>query len=69
MPGYGEGHRRSISFSVQPASLPLGYDPLTQLWVFAVALRNIAVPMDFVIVGKLAQTTFPGDAVAIPFET
>jgi hypothetical protein len=48
---------------------PLGCDPLTQLGVFAVTLRNIAVPVDFAIVGKLAQTVFPGGAMADPIET
>jgi hypothetical protein len=36
---------------------------MSQLGVFAVALRNIAVPVDFAIVGKLAQMVFPGGDV------
>jgi hypothetical protein len=50
---------------------PLGFDPQSQLGVFAASLRNIAVPVDFAIVGKLTETFFPGVAVAIsfPFET
>jgi hypothetical protein len=43
---------------------PLGRDPHTQLGAFAVSQRNIAVPADFAIVGKLAQTVFPGGAGA-----
>jgi hypothetical protein len=50
----------SFPFYVQLVIDLLGCDPLTQFGVFAVALRNIAVPMDFAIVGKLAQTDFPG---------
>jgi hypothetical protein len=69
MPGCGEDQRRFIFSSVQPVSHPLGYDPLTQLWVFAVALRNIAVLVGFAILGKLAQTLLPGVALAVPFET
>jgi hypothetical protein len=48
---------------------PLGSDPRTQLDVFAVVVRNIAVPVDFEIVGKLAQPVFPGGTVAVPLET
>jgi hypothetical protein len=61
--------RRFIYLSVQPVLIPLGSDPRTQLGVFAVAVRNIAVPVDFAIVGKLAQTFFPGGTLALPFET
>jgi hypothetical protein len=43
---------------VQPASSDRG--PTTHLFVFAVPFKNIAVPVDFVIGGKLAQTVFPG---------
>jgi hypothetical protein len=49
---------------------PLVSDSTTQLDVFAVAVRNIAVPVNFEIVGKLAQTVFLGGAVADPpYET
>ena len=47
-------------------------DPPTQRGVFAVPLlSDIAVPVDFAIVGKFAQTVFPGDCGAFdaPFET
>jgi hypothetical protein len=44
---------------------PLGLDPRSQLGV----LRSIAVPLDFAIVGKLAQMVFPSGAEAAPFET
>jgi hypothetical protein len=37
--------------------------------VFGVVFGNIAVPVNFAIVGKLAQTVFPGVTSAIPFET
>jgi hypothetical protein len=41
---------------------------LTQLAnsVFAVVSRNIAVPVDFAIVGKLAQTVFPDGVPPLP---
>jgi hypothetical protein len=37
--------------------------------VFAVDLRDIAVPVKFVIVSKLAQAVFPDGAAAVPLET
>jgi hypothetical protein len=65
----GGHHSRFLSFKVQPVLIPLVIDPRNQLGVYAVFLSNIAVPVDFVIVGKLAQTGFPGWAAAVPFET
>jgi hypothetical protein len=66
----GRSHRRYLSFCVQPVIAPLVTDPPTQLGVFAVVCRNIAVPVLFAIVGKLAQTTFPYAAEVVPpFET
>jgi hypothetical protein len=47
----------------------LDFDPQTQLGIFAVAARNVAVPVDFAIVGKLAQTLSSGGAITVPFET
>jgi hypothetical protein len=65
------GHsRRCLSLSVLIVMGPLVSDSTTQLDVFAVAVRNIAVPVNFEIVGKLAQTVFLGGAVADPpYET
>jgi hypothetical protein len=68
------GHRRFLSFYVQPVIAPLDFGPQTQLGVLAVAVRNIAVSVDFAIVGELAQTVLPGGAVVVllrrlPFET
>jgi hypothetical protein len=45
----------------------LGSDPISQL-VFFVVSRNIAVPLDFAIVGKLAQTVFPDGVPPLPSE-
>jgi hypothetical protein len=42
-------------------------DPRSQLGALAVVVRNITVPVDFVVFGKLAQTFFPGGAVAVTF--
>jgi hypothetical protein len=42
--------------------IPLLADPRSQLGVFA--RRNIAVPVDSVIFGKLAETVFPCDIYA-----
>ena len=47
------GHRRWLSFLVQLVIGPLVCDPIIQLGVFAVAVRDIAMPVDFAIVGKL----------------
>jgi hypothetical protein len=44
----------------------LVHDPLSQLRVFTVALRNIAVPMDVVIVEKFAHTVFPSVSSGTP---
>jgi hypothetical protein len=41
------GHGRTLSFLLQPVLLPLECDPRTQLGVFAVDARDIAVPVDF----------------------
>lgn len=49
--------------------LPLACNPGTQLGVLAVALGNIAVPVGFAILGKFAQTVFPGGTGIVPFET
>jgi hypothetical protein len=38
----------------------LGCDPRSQLIVVAVVRRNITVPLNNAIAGKLAQTVFPG---------
>jgi hypothetical protein len=35
-------------------------DPISQLGVFVRIEEHSAVPVDFAIVGKLAQTVFPG---------
>jgi hypothetical protein len=48
------GHPRCLSFSVQLVLCPLLHDPNTQLGIFAVLLRYIAVPVNFAKVGKLA---------------
>jgi hypothetical protein len=48
---------------------PLGSDPRSQLGVFDVVARNIAVSVDNAIVGKFAQTVFPGGDPDFPFET
>ena len=45
---------------------PLVRDPRSQLGVFAVVARNIAVHVDFAIVGKLAQKFIPGGYLAVP---
>jgi hypothetical protein len=45
-------------FFLLGAVAPLVCDPISQLGFFAVVSRNIAVPVDFAIVGKLAQTVF-----------
>jgi hypothetical protein len=58
-PDTGKSHLRFLAFYVQPVIGPLVCDPHTQLGVFAVVSRNIAVPVDFAILGKLAP----------PFET
>jgi hypothetical protein len=59
------GHRRRcLSLSVLIV-MPLFFDTHTQLGIFAVALRNVAVPVSFAIDGKLAQTLFAGGAVAV----
>jgi hypothetical protein len=34
--------------------------PVWSCFFFAVAARNVAVPVDFALGGKLAQTDFPG---------
>jgi hypothetical protein len=52
--------------------MPLGSDPTSQLGVITISLRNIAVPVVFAIVSKLAETIFPDDDAAFatfPFET
>jgi hypothetical protein len=54
---------------VQPVIAPLGLDPRSQLGVFAVAFRNIAVPVEFAIVGKFTQTAFPVAEVDPPIES
>jgi hypothetical protein len=60
--GYGESW--AISFLFLDACMkPLVCTPRTKLGVFAVLCGNIAVPVDFAIVGKLAQTVFPGGVV------
>jgi hypothetical protein len=59
------GHSRFLSFQVQPLITPLFFEPHTQLGIFAVALRNIVVPVSFAIDGKLAQTHFAGGAMAV----
>jgi hypothetical protein len=51
---------------VQPVLIPLGSDPPSQFEVFAVVARDIAMLVDFAIVGKLTQTIFPDGAVADP---
>jgi hypothetical protein len=40
---------------LQPVISPLVCDPITQLGIFAVLFRNIAVPVDFAVGGKLAN--------------
>jgi hypothetical protein len=54
---------------MQRVMAPLVTDPRTQLCLFAVLCWDIAVPVDFAIIGKLAQNIFLIGAVAIPFET
>jgi hypothetical protein len=49
--------------------MPLGFDPRTQFRVFAVFFRNITVPVEFAMVGKLTQTIFLGGAANGPFKT
>jgi hypothetical protein len=44
------------------------FDPSSQLGVFAVTLRNVAVTVSFAIGGKLAQKVVPGIAAALPLE-
>jgi hypothetical protein len=44
-------------------------NPISQLQVFAAVKRNVAVPVDFAIVGKFTETVFPGCTGALPFET
>jgi hypothetical protein len=65
---------RCLSFEVEHVLLPLAFDPISQLGVFAGSLMNIAVPVDSAVVGKFAQTEFPGSgavlgAVGPPIET
>jgi hypothetical protein len=50
---------------MQAVLTPLGCDPPYQLGVSAVYLRNIAVPVDFSIVGKFTQTVLPGAGAAV----
>jgi hypothetical protein len=57
---------RFLSFLLQLVLHPLSSNPRSQLC--PVCPRNIAVPIDFAIVGKLAQTVFPGGAEVIPFK-
>jgi hypothetical protein len=51
MPRYEED-LSVMSFLLRASCTPLGCHPRTQLGVFAVSLRNIAVPVDLAIVGK-----------------
>jgi hypothetical protein len=53
------GHRRRFSFHVQPVCRVMTQYSRS----FLCRCGNIAVPVDFAIVGKLAQTVFP-DSVA-----
>jgi hypothetical protein len=65
----GKSNWRYLSFKLQTVYIPLIFDPSSQLGVFAVVVRNIAVPVDLAIVGKLAQMVFPGHEGGPPFET
>jgi hypothetical protein len=47
---------------------PLGSDPRSQLAFSLLSSRNIAVPLDFAMVGKLAQTVFPDGVPPLPSE-
>jgi hypothetical protein len=48
----GNSNLRLLSFYVQPVLTPLALNPISQLGAFAEAFRNVAVSMDFTIVGK-----------------
>jgi hypothetical protein len=49
---------------------PLCVDPVIQLEILVLDSSNIVVPVDFAIVGKLAQTVFSGyGTIDTPFET
>jgi hypothetical protein len=52
---------------VQPV-LILWFETHLASLVFGCSFRNIAVPVDFWVVGKLAQPVFPGGAVIVPFK-
>jgi hypothetical protein len=44
------------------------FGPNNPAGCFHCSLEKHCIPVDFVIVGKLAQTVFPRGAVAVPFE-
>jgi hypothetical protein len=60
LPGSG-GHTWFIIPFMQACIEPLSRDPLSQL-DGAVVVRNIAVPVDSAVIGKLAQTFFQAAA-------
>jgi hypothetical protein len=58
--GTGGPRRRCLSFTCNLQLLLWSVThTLTQLEDFAVSLKNYAVPVDFAVVGKLAETVFP----------
>jgi hypothetical protein len=54
MPGYGDLSFAISFLLVATCYCSLGSDPITQQDIFALELRNIAFPVHFAIVGKLA---------------
>jgi hypothetical protein len=61
--------RWHLSSSVQFVIILLAFDPTSQLGVFATAPRNIAMPVDFAIVGKLVETLLLDGALTAPLKT
>jgi hypothetical protein len=55
-------HMRFLSLHVQLVVLPLVCDPCSQLGVFALHPRNIAVSLESAVDSKLTQTDFPKKA-------